>query len=107
MARAGAARCAGSYLIEAIRRAGFSGAADPSSVALGFAAQAADRFGRADCAAEAMRRGVDPAWPRPHSFDHVVRWAAWRHSRRWRAVGIGNRAPALSRRGLQSVFDRA
>ena len=57
-------------------------------------------FERIAGAIEAAWRGIDPARPRPHSFHHVVRRPARPHSRDRRAVGIGNRASALSRCGL-------
>ena len=75
--------------------------------ALGFARQAADRFRRTARAFEAARRGAGPARARPRSFDDLGRGTERHDPRDRRAVGVRPRARPLSRRGLQSVFDRA
>ncbi len=51
-------------------------------------------------AAQTVRRRVDPARARSHSFDHVVRRTQRRDTRDRRALGLGARARPLSRRGL-------
>ena len=55
----------------------------------------------------ALRRGTDPARPRPHPFHDVVRRTERKDSRDRRALGLRAAAQALSGRRLQSVFDRA
>ena len=99
-ARPRAARCARPASGAIVGRGGLSGAAGASSPAFGFAHQAADRFQGAARGAEAARRRSDPARPRPHSFDDVVRGRRPADPRDRRAVGVGAGAPALSGRRL-------
>src|SRR5207247_1587065 len=75
--------------------------------AIEFADEAPHGLEGAPRRAEAARCGTGPARPRPHPFDDVARRRRSPDPRGWRAVGFGAGAPALSGRGLQSVFDRA
>src|SRR5260370_37823672 len=73
MARAQSARGTRAYPGGAIRRAGISRAADSSPAAFGFARQAADRFVPAACAADAIRRGAEPARARSRPLNDLGR----------------------------------